>query len=155
MNLFRLFSPHLTKIRAFIYTILIIVTFLGLCNFIFHFFGQMDFFHALLEKAGVSLGGRALSFALCKRLGCSRGLTLAIIFAVSILFTADGRPSLGKMVLPEGSEPSVNQGPGGMTRVLQMWPLLTLLGSLFRKFPTPYPPFPLILPYPLCPPYPL
>lgn len=38
---------------------------------------------------------------------------MAIIFAVSILFTADGRPSLGKMVLPEGSEPSVNQGPGG------------------------------------------
>ena len=60
----------------------------------------MDFFHALLEKVGFSLGGRALSFAL-RGLGCccSAGLALTVGFALRALLTGE---DFTHMMIPFG-----------------------------------------------------
>lgn len=63
-------------------------------------FNLMDFFHALLEKVGFSLGGRALSFAL-RGLGCccSAGLALTVGFALRALLTGE---DFTHMMIPFG-----------------------------------------------------
>lgn len=72
-------------------------------------FNLMDLFHALLEKVGFSLGGRALSFAL-RGLGCSGGLTLAIVFSIRALLSGEAAPSLEKMMLPTGAGEGTSAG---------------------------------------------
>ena len=72
--------------------------------------GSISIFQEVFWKIGFSLGGRALSLALCK-LGCSGGLSLAIGFAVRALLTDESAPYLANRVLPEGSETNVNQEP--------------------------------------------
>ncbi|KAL4632524.1 hypothetical protein ACB092_04G057100 [Castanea dentata] len=61
---------------------------------------DFDFFHALLEKVGFSLGSRALSFAFLK-LGCScsAGLALTVGFALQALLTGEG---FTNMMAPAG-----------------------------------------------------
>lgn len=63
-------------------------------------FNLMDFFHALLERVGFSLGGRALSFAL-RGLGCccSAGLALTVGFALRALLTGE---DFTHMMIPFG-----------------------------------------------------
>lgn len=83
------------KLRPFLYSLLILLTlfyFLSLC------LGSVDFFHALLSKAGVSMGCRALSVFLMK-MGCSGGLALAIAVILKAIFTAEAE----MMMAPSGS----------------------------------------------------
>jgi len=76
-------------------------------------FGYIPFFQMLLERLSFSLGRRALSFALCKGLGCYGGLTFAILYAV----TLTEAPFLGNKMLPgdasSGASTS-NQGQSSM-----------------------------------------
>ena len=79
----------------------ILVFFFVLCSA----FGLENYIVALLSQVGIRLGGRVLSFFLLKILGNSGILTLAIVFAVNALITAEvasygfsrdgGRPSPG------------------------------------------------------------
>ncbi len=73
--------------------------------------GSIDIFWALLSKAGVSMGCRALCSFVFK-IGCSGALALAIGFAVKALLATEAAPYLANMVLPAGAEASVNQAPG-------------------------------------------
>ena len=61
------------------------------------------FFQSFLSKVALSLGGRALSLLMIK-MGCSGGLTFAIVFAVKHLLTTESAPSLCNMVLPAGAD---------------------------------------------------
>lgn len=75
---------------------------------------SIDVFFALLSKVGFSVGGRALSFALCT-LGCSGFLASAIAFFVKILISND---SIGKMVLPAGTEAGESESSGSWRKYL-------------------------------------
>ena len=68
----------------------------------------MDFFESLLSKMGFTLGGRALSLALCKWLGCSGVLSLAIGFAVRAFLATEAAPAPGNMMSPTGSDSGAN-----------------------------------------------
>ncbi|PKI35031.1 hypothetical protein CRG98_044583 [Punica granatum] len=60
--------------------------------------------NALFWKMGLSIGGRALSFALCQ-MGCSGGLALAIVFAGKALLTAEvSTPDLAQSMMPKSSQ---------------------------------------------------
>lgn len=98
------------------------IPFLFLATIVFFFYllclliGSIDFFQALLSKVGFSVGGRALSFALCKW-GCSGsgGLTFAILLAVRTLITAEAE-SIKTMMAPSGAGASGSgsgEGAGG------------------------------------------
>jgi len=63
----------------------ILVFFFVLCSA----FGLENYIVALLSQVGIRLGGRVLSFFLLKILGNSGILTLAIVFAVNALITAE------------------------------------------------------------------
>nr|WOV66937.1 NADH dehydrogenase subunit 6 [Sarcandra glabra] len=66
-----------------------------------------DFWNFIFQ-GGLFLGGRALAF-LFKKMGCSSGLALAILFGVRVLITNEAAPSFGNMVLPDGaSEPGAS-----------------------------------------------
>lgn len=65
---------------------------LSMCSFFFQSQSSLDFFYVLLEKAGISLGGRAL-YALLIKMGCSGGLALLLSFTSKALFNG--------MLLPE------------------------------------------------------
>jgi len=64
--------------------------------------GFLSFFQMKLSKVGLLLGGRALSFFLIK-MGCAGGLSLAMVFVIRGLLTAEATPSLGNMMVPGGS----------------------------------------------------
>ena len=74
---------------------LICFTYANFYQFLFYssklILGSIDFFHALLEKVGFSLGSRALSFAL-RGVGCccSAGLALTVAFALRAVLTGEG-----------------------------------------------------------------
>lgn len=119
MHILRPLSPHLPKFRHLFYSFLILLILLGLCYILSIYLGAVGFFFVLLKKMGFSLGGRALSLALCKGLGFSGGLALAIAYVFQAFLTAEAAPSLGKNMVPSGSaeggssssEASVNQQP--------------------------------------------
>jgi hypothetical protein len=83
--------------------------------------GSLACFQTTMEKVGLALGGRALSFALCK-MGCSGGLTLAIVFAVRAIISNEAPPSLGKMVLPAGTEAGESLSNGSWRQYLDFSP---------------------------------
>lgn len=64
--------------------------------------GFMGDFGCLLSKGGILLGSRALTFLL-RKMGCSGGLTLAIVFTLRALLTPEAAiaPVFNGMVLPE------------------------------------------------------
>lgn len=64
-----------------VFSIIILVSLVVLCYLWSVLIDSIDLLKAFLWKVGVCLGGRALSFALCK-LGCSSWIALAISFAV-------------------------------------------------------------------------
>jgi hypothetical protein len=103
MNILRPLAPHL---RQFLYSVLILFALINVCYCLCFFLGYIYFFQALLSKAGVFLGARALSFFLIK-IGCSGGLALAIGFAVRALLAAEAAPPFGNAVSP-GREPELN-----------------------------------------------
>ena len=65
--------------------------------------GFLAYLSLVLSKGGLILGGRALSYLFIK-MGCSGGLTLAILFAVRVLLSTEAAPSFGHMMLPAGAE---------------------------------------------------
>lgn len=62
--------------------------------------GSIEVFWRFLERLAFSLGGKALSFAL-RGLGCSGGLTFAILFAVRTMITEEAE-SIKMMMAPSG-----------------------------------------------------
>lgn len=81
-----------TKLPPFLYSLFILLVlfyFLSLC------LDSVYFFHALLSKAGVSMGCRALSVFLMK-MGCPGSLALVILslFWVGFGILVDGCPSI-------------------------------------------------------------
>lgn len=73
------------KLRPFLYSLFIFLTlfyFLSLC------LGSVDFFHALLSKAGVSMGCRALS-AFLMRMGYPGSLALVILSLLGFFFGSE------------------------------------------------------------------
>lgn len=103
MNILRPLSPHL---RQFLYSFLILFALLNVCYCLCLCLSSIYFFQALLSKAGVFLGARALSFFLIK-IGCSGGLALAIGFAVRALLATEAAPPFGNAVSP-GREPELD-----------------------------------------------
>ena len=101
MNILRPLSHHL---RQFFYSCLILFALLNVCYCLC--LSSIYFFQALLSKAGVFLGARALSFFLIK-IGCSGGLALAIGFAVRALLATEAAPPFGNAVSP-GREPELD-----------------------------------------------
>lgn len=103
------------------------IPFLFLATLVFFFyllclqFGYIPFFQMLLERLSFSLGRRALSFALCKGLGCSGGLAFAILYLYALTeapFLGNTEaPFLGNKMLPgdasSGASTS-NQGQSSM-----------------------------------------
>lgn len=88
-TILRPLSPHRTRVRTFLYSFLILFTLLAVFYLICMIIGSIAFFQAVLWKIRFSLGGRALSFALCK-LGCAGGLALAMGgFALRALVTSE------------------------------------------------------------------
>jgi hypothetical protein len=107
-----LLHQNLPIMRQFLFRVIIIFTFLGVCYCLCLL--NIAFFYKLLYKAGVSLGVRALSFFLIK-LGCSVGLlAAAILFALKTLAED---PSVENKMLPgdasSGASTS-NQGQSAM-----------------------------------------
>lgn len=72
--------------------------------------GSIDIFQAVFWKIGLSLGDKALSFALCK-LGCSGGLTFAIVFAVRAMITGEAE-SIKMMMSPTGADSGASGASG-------------------------------------------
>jgi hypothetical protein len=81
------------KELLFVVSIIVLIYLMCLQN------DYMPPFKTLLEKAGVSLGSRALSFFLIN-MGCSGGLALAIGFAVRALLATEAAPPFRNMMLP-------------------------------------------------------
>lgn len=77
--------------------------------------GSIDIFQAVFWKIGLSLGDKALSFALCK-LGCSGGLTFAIVFAVRAMITGEAE-SIKMMMSPTGADSGL---PAPLARNLRL-----------------------------------
>lgn len=103
--------------RHFLYSFLIIILLVGVSYFLCLILCSIDVFFALLSKVGFSVGGRALSFALCT-LGCSGFLASAIAFFVKILISNESPPSIGKMVLPAGTEAGESESSGSWRKYL-------------------------------------
>jgi len=104
MNILRPLYPHRGEIwkgrdLPFLFLATIVLFFYLLCLKI----GFLAYFSLVLSKGGFILGGRALSYLFIK-MGCSGGLTLAILFAVRVLLSTGAAPSLGNMMLPAGAE---------------------------------------------------
>jgi hypothetical protein len=57
------------------------------------------------------LGGRALSFFF-KKIGCSGGLTLALVFGFRALLASDSTPPLGNLMLPGGDSGAGSSNDG-------------------------------------------
>jgi len=102
MPVIKILRP-LFPLRQFLYPFLIICTVLLVCFYLCLKIGFLAYFSLVLSKGGFILGGRALSYLFIK-MGCSGGLTLAILFAVRVLLSTGAAPSLGNMVLPAGAE---------------------------------------------------
>jgi hypothetical protein len=100
MKLLRLLSKHLPRFRRLFYSVLFLFAFLGLFYFISLLLSSFDLYAELLKRVGVSLGTRALSASLVKT-GCCGGLSLAIIFAIKSLLTAEVAPN---MMGPAGTD---------------------------------------------------
>lgn len=100
-----------SRIRAFLCSVVILFTFLTFFYFLCLYLEDIELFHSLLAKGGVSMAVRALRFYLLK-IGCSGALALAIGFAVKALLATEAAPYLVNMVLPAGAEASVNPAPG-------------------------------------------
>lgn len=100
---------HIKKrLRPFFYALLILVSFLVLTYVLFLKMGIISFFHALLSKAGISLGTRAISLAVTRCWGWDGGL---LIVALLLLYFSVP-DSLNNMVSSgSSSEQSVNQQP--------------------------------------------
>lgn len=81
----------------------------------------MDFFHALLEKVGFSLGGRALACTLCFW-GLPRGLALAIgCFARVLITEEEVSEILGPLrMMPTGSDSGANSESGSWKKYLHL-----------------------------------
>lgn len=102
----------------FLYSVFILLTFLVLSYSLCLYLGcSPDFFYT---KAGVSLGGRALSLALCKGLGCSGGLAWAIVISTRFLLTTAAPASLSFLLFLD--EAGSSEAPGSS-------PWTPLLGS--------------------------
>jgi hypothetical protein len=65
-------------------TLLFMAFVLGILYFLCLKLGLLDFFHVLVERLSFSLGRQAICRALCKGLGCSAGMALAIVYAVTL-----------------------------------------------------------------------
>jgi len=70
-----LWRPHLTikGFSQFLRSLLILVTFLGLCYACFRWLGVSDIFQTILEKAGVSKGGEPCLYVLVDASGGKGG----------------------------------------------------------------------------------
>ena len=100
-------SVSFSRSHKFLYSFLILSTLLVLCYYLnLWCLGSIPFFQALLSKAGLSLGGRALSLVLCKGLGCSGGLALAIGFAARALFASEAPADLLHFLNEDGAAAS-------------------------------------------------
>ena len=102
MNILRPLSP---RMRQFLYSVVIILTFLGL-SYLFLRLIDLDleiliFFFSSVSKVGFLLGGRVLSFYLLK-LGCHGVLACGIGLAVRSLLAAKATPFVTNMMLPGG-----------------------------------------------------
>ena len=89
------------RIRQWIYAVLILVPVLGILYLGCLILGSLDLFRSTSWKMAFSLGGRAVSIALCE-LGCPVGLALAIGLTVRVLLSSEAAPYLGNMMLPTG-----------------------------------------------------
>lgn len=95
------------RTKAVAYSLLILFPLVTLVYFLCMCGGSVEFFHALLSKAGVSMGCRALcSFVL--KIGCSGALALAIGFVMKALLVPEATPYLANMVLPAGADENGN-----------------------------------------------
>ena len=103
MNILRPLSPHLHRLRQFLYPFLIIITIVGFFYYLCLGLDSIDVFQTYFWKTGFSLGGRALYGFLIK-MGCSGGLVLALGFAVKALLATEAAPYPANMVLPQGGD---------------------------------------------------
>lgn len=99
--------------RQFLYSVVIILTFLGLSYLFLCLIGLdliLIFFFSSVSKVGFLLGGRVLSFYLLK-LGCHGVLACGIGLAVRSLLAAEATPFVANMMLPGGvSDASSSSG---------------------------------------------
>ena len=85
-----------------------VVIFFGLITLYYYMcshFGFIPDFIYLLERVGLHLGGRALSFLMIK-IGCSGGLALAIGFAARALFASEAPADLLHFLNEDGAAAS-------------------------------------------------
>lgn len=101
------------RLRRFLYSFLFVAIMVLVMYLICLCMGSINSFFVLLSKAGVSLGGRALSLALCKGLGCSGGLALAIGFAARALFASEAPAALPLFMNEDGSAGAVDASTSG------------------------------------------
>lgn len=97
--------PLSPRFRQFLYSFLIVFTFLIFSYFLCLHLEKVECFQSLLVKLGLSLGGRALTYLLLK-IGCSCGLTFAFVRAVRALFSSESAPFLGNWMDSSGAGPS-------------------------------------------------
>jgi len=100
----KIIRPH--RFHKFIYFFLILFGLIALYYYMCCLLGLIPYFITLLERLAFSLGGRALSLALCKSLGCSGGLALAIGFSARALFASGAPADLLHFMNEDGAEAS-------------------------------------------------
>ncbi|XP_028802044.1 uncharacterized protein LOC114757210 [Neltuma alba] len=91
--------------KHLLYSFLLLLTFLSMCCLLCLYLEQMDFFYLNISKALISLGCRALSFALWK-LGLPGGLAWSIGFGARVLITKEASDIMGHQMMPAGSDSS-------------------------------------------------
>lgn len=110
----------LYRLRPFLYSLLILLTFFTLFYFLCLCLGSVSFFLShqilpyyfyVLKKGLLLFGGRALALFLCKGLGCSMGPTLTRISLLRLVVTTEAGPSLGNFMNPPDLELRIGQ-PG-------------------------------------------
>ncbi|XP_028802042.1 uncharacterized protein LOC114757208 [Neltuma alba] len=111
--------------KHLLYSFLLLLTFLSMCCLLCLYLEQMDFFYLNISKALISLGCRALPFALWK-LGLPGGLAWSIGFGARVLITKEASDIMGHQMMPAGSDSSNNSS--GWT---------SLLGSTASGVPSP------------------
>lgn len=89
------------QLRHFLFSVVILLTLLGMCYCFFSTLGAITVFYGLLAKTGYYLITQSLHSVLLKG-GCSSPLAFGLLFAVKVLLLDYDEPL--KMMAPTGSD---------------------------------------------------